>query len=110
MVHKPNLGDQTMLQDEVVGENLPPQLKLGTMQLLLQTPRVANQNGMSFHLTDVDSDSQPEVVVNSPQMNGFYSFENEKWQPFQYFQQYPNIDLNNPLHRHAELYGSLQGK
>ncbi|MFO7863501.1 MAG: SpvB/TcaC N-terminal domain-containing protein, partial [Salinivirgaceae bacterium] len=102
---KPNMGDQTMLQDEVVGENLPPQLKLGTMQLLLQTPRVANQNGMSFHLTDVDSDSQPEVVVNSPHMHGFYSFENNKWQPFQNFKQYPNIDLNSPFTRMMELSG-----
>ncbi|NOQ26245.1 MAG: toxin [Bacteroidales bacterium] len=103
--YKPNLGEKSWTQDTLVNEIREPELQLGSLKRISEKPNVANARGTSFYVGDVDSDSQPEVIVHGSGMHGYYSLEDGQWQNFKSFSQMPNIDLNDPNVKQIDLTG-----
>ncbi len=106
----PNKGDQRYYEEPVAGTPTEPELVLGGMRCELLKPAAVNTKKSSFHLADVDSDGLPELVINAPGMNGFYTRdENEQWQPFANFAEMPNLNLSDPNIKIVDLSGDGLG-
>lgn len=103
--YKANLGEKSWSElDEPTGERAP-ELNLGSLTRMDNKPNVMNAQGSSFYLGDVDSDSEPEIVVHGSGMHGYYSLENGEWQNFKPFDQMPNINLSHPDVKQIDLTG-----
>ena len=100
--YKPNLGDARWTSDEQVDE---PQPGFGKMQQVDLKPNARQVAGASFYLGDVDSDSQPELIVNGPGARGYYSLVDGQWQDFRPFTTMPNINLNDADTKQIDVSG-----
>lgn len=55
---------------------------------------------------DMGGDGLPDLIVQSPQMAGFYeAIPDGKWKPFKRFMNFPSIDLSDPNLRLLDLTG-----
>jgi RHS repeat-associated protein len=103
--YKANLGEKSWSElDEPTGERAP-ELNLGSLTRMTNKPNVVNAKGSSFYLGDVDSDSEPEIVVHGSGIHGYYSLEDGEWQNFRPFDMIPNIDLSHPDVKQIDLTG-----
>ncbi|MEI6747952.1 MAG: SpvB/TcaC N-terminal domain-containing protein, partial [Bacteroidota bacterium] len=106
----PNKGDQRYYEEPVAGTPTEPELVLGGMRCELLKPAAVSTKKSSFHFADVDSDGLPELVINAPGMNGFYTRdENGQWQPFANFAEMPNLNLSDPNIKIVDLSGDGLG-
>lgn len=104
--YKANLGEKSWSElDEPTGERAP-ELNLGSLTRMDNKPNVMNAQGSSFYLGDVDSDSEPEIVVHGSGIHGYYSLENGEWQNFKSFDKMPNINLSHPDVKQIDLTGN----
>ncbi|WP_421921236.1 SpvB/TcaC N-terminal domain-containing protein [Marinifilum sp.] len=105
--YKPNLGDARWTDStESIAEPTPV---FGEVQQIDLKPNAIKAKAASFYLGDVNSDSQPELVVNAPGVNGYYSYKDGEWQNFQAFDNMPNIEMSHPDVKQIDLSGDGLG-
>ncbi|WP_461644097.1 SpvB/TcaC N-terminal domain-containing protein [Labilibaculum euxinus] len=103
--YKPNLGDARWTDNSITA----PKPVFGEMQQLDLKPNAKQTRAASFYLGDVDSDSQSELVIHAPGINGYYSYTDGKWQNFQAFDNMPNVDMSHPDVKQIDLSGDGLG-
>ncbi|MCT4648626.1 MAG: hypothetical protein N4A74_26800 [Carboxylicivirga sp.] len=105
--YKPNLGDARWTNStESITDPTPV---FGEVQQLDLKPNAKQARAASFYLGDVDSDSQPELVINAPGLHGYYSYEDGEWQNFQAFDNMPNVEMSHPDVKQIDLSGDGLG-
>ena len=101
----PNYGDKNYYDAIPMGITTE-QLVLGNITTEMQKPAAIRNKQSNYHLGDVDSDGLPELIINAPGINGYYSRDDhQKWEPFTAFAQYPNINLGDPNVKLIDLTG-----
>ena len=89
--YKPNRGDGTF----------------GPLQLVAQTPSIADLNRGRQQILDIEADARNYFVQFQPPLSGFYrQHDDGTWGSFTPFKQTPNIDWNDPNLRFIELTGN----
>jgi RHS repeat-associated protein len=102
----PNYGDKTYYEATPMGVNPEPELVLGDVKSEVQKPAAIRNKRSTYHLGDVDSDGLPELIINAPGINGYYSRDDhQKWEPFKTFAHTPNINLGDPNVKLVDLTG-----
>jgi len=62
--------------------------------------------GRQLQLADLDADGGKQLVSYDSEPKGFFELDDEnKWQPFRYFETIPNINLRDPNTRMVDLNG-----
>lgn len=62
--------------------------------------------GRQLQLADLDADGGKQLVSYDSEPKGFFELDDEnKWQPFRYFEALPNINLKDPNTRMVDLNG-----
>ncbi len=103
--YKRNLGDERYYENTDFTGTSEPEIKLGPLERVASKP-AGSQPQM---LSDIDGDGRQEVVMRTPQMQGYFEQDAEgEWLPFTAFRESPNIDFNDPFLRMIDLNGSGQ--
>lgn len=72
-------------------------------------PSLLGLNDRVLLLQDLEANGQKQVVVQQPGLKGYYQLtEDGQYEPFQSFQQMPDIDLNDPDVKLLDLNGDGQ--
>jgi len=101
----PNYGDKNYY-DTIPMSIDSDQLVLGNIKAEMQKPAAIRNKQSSYHLGDVDSDGLPELIINAPGVNGYYSRDDyQNWEPFKAFAQSPNINQGDPNVKLIDLTG-----
>lgn len=97
--YKSNLGDS----EEVGGIRFTPAKEV------IPKPSFAGIGSGVLSLRDLESNGQKQVVVNSPEVQGYFQLSEEnEWEPFHSFEETVNIDLQDPNIRSIDLDGDGQ--
>lgn len=69
-------------------------------------PNASGMNQGTLTLEDLDANGEKQLVVNGPQLGGFYEFgPDDRWSPFQPFPQATNLDFRDPTVKRIDLTG-----
>ena len=72
-------------------------------------PSFSGLSSGSLSLQDLESNGQKQIVVNSPDMNGYFELGNEEeWKPYRAFEQVARVNLQDPNTRLIDLNGDGQ--
>ena len=103
--YQKNKGDHRYYDYNPANKEESPKLIMTPFNKIGDKPASVGTN-MRTQLTDLDSDGVPELLVQEPDMSGFYEQDTEgKWKHFKAFQSNPNMDWSDPNLRFIDLTG-----
>lgn len=74
--------------------------------LVYPRPSVSGLSAGSLSIRDLEADGNKYLVANEGTLKGYFSLtEENKWEPFQAFEHFPNIDLKDPNLKFLDLNG-----